>query len=353
MRREPKLTQHQRREAIRRREKGEPVREIARTYNVSHSTISRLTAGTARGTKATRDSGHAGHRAEPIYEGLMTVNAPDFRLSARESLTRAKTELKANDSPRLRYAALELRNAMEALTYDRALAFKDDIPPNEYKTWQPRKLMAALLDIDPSIGMTSTIALRREEEYGKPAPRENMTPFGTDVVFTLADLKAHYDAIGSYLHMPSLEQVQSGKMPDSAKLRERCETVVGLIENVLSSPVWNITLGIIAALDHCMTKDCKRPIRKRMPFGKRTVEVQCFECKAEYTITSESDGRVRWTPKMMDAPCSTPDCPEKMALWPHEIRPGIHWLCRGCGARNEIALTVTKVEDKKLGPPAP
>ncbi len=43
--RKPKLTEHQKREAIRRRDRdGEPVREIARTYNVSHSTISRLTA---------------------------------------------------------------------------------------------------------------------------------------------------------------------------------------------------------------------------------------------------------------------------------------------------------------------
>ena len=43
--RKPKLTEHQKREAIRRRDRdGEPVREIARSYNVSHSTISRLTA---------------------------------------------------------------------------------------------------------------------------------------------------------------------------------------------------------------------------------------------------------------------------------------------------------------------
>jgi DNA invertase Pin-like site-specific DNA recombinase len=41
--RKPKLTEHQKREAIRRRDRdGEPVREIARSYNVSHSTISRL-----------------------------------------------------------------------------------------------------------------------------------------------------------------------------------------------------------------------------------------------------------------------------------------------------------------------
>src|SRR5262249_3763208 len=40
--RKPKLTAHQQQEALRRREAGEPLTEIARTYNVSHSTISRL-----------------------------------------------------------------------------------------------------------------------------------------------------------------------------------------------------------------------------------------------------------------------------------------------------------------------
>ena len=42
MGRRPKLTAHQRREALKRREAGEPVVEIARSYAVSHSTISRL-----------------------------------------------------------------------------------------------------------------------------------------------------------------------------------------------------------------------------------------------------------------------------------------------------------------------
>ena len=42
--RKPKLTPHQRREAMARRERGEVLTEIARSYNVSHSTISRLTA---------------------------------------------------------------------------------------------------------------------------------------------------------------------------------------------------------------------------------------------------------------------------------------------------------------------
>ena len=44
MGRPPKLTPHQRKEAIRRRDNGERMRDIARSYNVSHSTISRLAA---------------------------------------------------------------------------------------------------------------------------------------------------------------------------------------------------------------------------------------------------------------------------------------------------------------------
>jgi DNA invertase Pin-like site-specific DNA recombinase len=42
MGRPPKMTPHKVKEALRRRDAGEPMRDIARSYNVSHSTISRL-----------------------------------------------------------------------------------------------------------------------------------------------------------------------------------------------------------------------------------------------------------------------------------------------------------------------
>jgi DNA invertase Pin-like site-specific DNA recombinase len=42
MGRKPKMTAHQVKEALRRVDAGEPMRDIARSYNVSHSTISRL-----------------------------------------------------------------------------------------------------------------------------------------------------------------------------------------------------------------------------------------------------------------------------------------------------------------------
>jgi DNA invertase Pin-like site-specific DNA recombinase len=42
--RKPKLTPHQQKEVIKRRDAVEAVTDIARNYNVSHSTISRLAA---------------------------------------------------------------------------------------------------------------------------------------------------------------------------------------------------------------------------------------------------------------------------------------------------------------------
>jgi helix-turn-helix resolvase-like protein len=47
MGRKPTMTPHQIKEALRRCAAGEPMRDIARTYNVSHSTISRLPVGGA------------------------------------------------------------------------------------------------------------------------------------------------------------------------------------------------------------------------------------------------------------------------------------------------------------------
>jgi DNA invertase Pin-like site-specific DNA recombinase len=44
MGRKPKMTPQQRKEALKRRDAGEPMRDIAKSFNVSHSTISRLAA---------------------------------------------------------------------------------------------------------------------------------------------------------------------------------------------------------------------------------------------------------------------------------------------------------------------
>lgn len=222
----------------------------------------------------------------------------DFRNEARKALSRAKAELDSNDDERLKYAALELRLAMEALTYDRASAYRNETPPQEYETWQPRKVMQLLLDIDPNADKNSSLAIGLEEEYGKPA--KEMKMLGSEEVLNLATIKKHYDALGSYLHMPTLKQRREGGPPKLDKLRRRCNDIVEALDKALASTAFNTTLGVFTSIE---CSRCSEVIRKRVPIGEEKLEVRCFECGAQYNVFNASDNETKWEPIIEQIDC--------------------------------------------------
>lgn len=259
----------------------------------------------------------------------------NYRNDARKHLKRSEGELGTGDEERLKYAALELRMAMEALTYDRALAYKDEFPPTEFETWQPRKVMSVLLDIDPTADKDSSLAFGIEKEYGLPAPVINS--LGSEKVLNMANLRKHYDALGSYLHVQSMKQVRAGKSLDFGEMRSRCEEIAAFVREVLSSPVFNITLGSFATLD-CM--ECGKPIRKRIPHGQSEVHVECYECHASYALIDKQNGQVEWKPQQHEVDCANSGCEHKITVWRHEMKIGRCWTCPDCKGRNTFALGV-------------
>ena len=261
----------------------------------------------------------------------------NYRDEARRHLARFEEESASGDNDRLRYAALELRLAMEALTYDRALAYLDELPPSEYETWQPSKLMAVLIDISPTVDRDSSLRIGREEEYGVAAPA--MTLLGSETVLNMATLKRHYHALGSYLHTQSLKQRRSGKPLDFDQMRSRCEKIAEAIRKVLSSSVFNITLGSFSTLT-CM--ECGKPIHKRLPHGKSEAEAdaECYECDASYTLIDEGNGQVRWNPRQQQVECGRSGCGHEITLWIREIAIGRSWQCPDCNGRNTLAIGI-------------
>ena len=259
----------------------------------------------------------------------------DYRNDAQKYLKRCKQELMSGDNERLRYAVLELRMAMEALTYDRALAYKAEFPPTEYETWQPRKVMSVLLDIDPTTDKDATYSIGLEKEYGVPA--SVMTSLGTEKVLNMSMLRKHYDALGSYLHVLTMKQASSGKSLDFSKVRSRCEEIAEFVKDVLSSPIFNVTLGSFATLD-CM--ECGKPIRRRMPHGKSEVQAECYECGASYVIVDVGNGKVEWRPKQHEVECANSGCKHKTIIWQNELEIGRHWTCPGCGGRNTLGFGI-------------
>jgi DNA-directed RNA polymerase subunit RPC12/RpoP len=259
----------------------------------------------------------------------------NYRNDARRYLKRAEEELGTRDDERLKYAVLELRMAMEALTYDRLLAYKDEFPPSEYETWQPRKVLSVLLDIDPTADKDSSLAFGKEEEYAvPPCP---MNSLGSERVLNMAALRRHYDALGHYLHVQTMKQVLAGTALDFGKIRSRCEEIVAFIAAVLSSPVFNVTLGSFATLN-CV--ECGKPIRKRIPHGQAEVHAQCYGCGASYTLLDNGDGQVEWQPEQREIECANGNCKHKILVWLHEMEVGKYWKCPGCGGRNVFALGI-------------
>jgi hypothetical protein len=228
---------------------------------------------------------------------------------------------------------------MEALTYDRAIAYKDEFPPQEYETWQPRKIMLVLLDIDPMADKDCSLAFGIEEEYGVPAKK--MQSLGSETVLSMKVLKKHYDALGSYLHVQSMKKMRTGAVLDYNKLRTRCQEIFTFVEQVLSSPVFNVTMGNFATLE-CV--ECKSPIRKRIINEQSEMSAECYQCKATYTVTNEGNNKYKWEPHQHEIECANADCQQKVIVWQHELEVGRHWVCTSCEGDNSFVLSIQHKE---------
>ncbi len=255
----------------------------------------------------------------------------DFRSEANSALNNAKAELEANDNKKLKYAALELRIAIEALAYDKAKTLADELPIKEYETWQPRKLMLILLEIDPNINKISSVSFGEEKEFGVPPDDKDMHFLGTEQPITFEDIKKHYDALGSFLHMPTLGQLQKESVPNYCKLKERCNLVIGILEKILSSPVFNLNIDCSSSVS---CGNCNATIRRRLPIGLEKVEAHCLECEATYLVSyTGQESAVDWAPlgKYVSCPNQEANCKEKYFLFKNEIKTGVQWKCKGCG----------------------
>jgi len=257
----------------------------------------------------------------------------NYRHRARESLNLARAALEGDLDDQLKYAALEIRMAMEALTYERALKFKEDIPPEEYDTWQPKKVMSFLLSLDPKADKDIALSMGEEEKPGLPAGP--MVSLGSEKVLNLATLKRHYDAIGSYLHMPTMKQCEAGKLPNNDRLRERVKEALDYVEVVLASPIWGVVFKLTATLD-CV--ECGATMRRRLPPDRQERDTKCFNCGASYTLRCLEDKKVEWTLKRNSFACG--GCGHIVDIGVHNVKLGSSWVCSICSGRNTISLGI-------------
>jgi hypothetical protein len=261
----------------------------------------------------------------------------NYRSIARDARNRAEQELAAGSDSRVRYAALELRTAMEALVYERVLLYESELPDAELATWQPRRVFEVLLELNPHADQSSSVAIAPESSLGvRSGP---FTDLGKDRVISTKELKTYYDRLGSYLHAPTVQQARSGAATTPEQMRKRCQEVLGVIDQVLSSRVFSVDFKVVARMA-CV--ECKATVICRMPFKPdegRTID--CTRCKASYRVEPKEGSAVTWTPLHHTLQCQGPGCTDSCVVWPREVAPGTHWVCKSCGGRNRFAIGIT------------
>jgi DNA-directed RNA polymerase subunit RPC12/RpoP len=260
----------------------------------------------------------------------------EYRSDARRCLVAARIEMDSGDPMRLPYAALRLRMALEAFTYERVDAYRAWLAPGQCDTWQPRQVMKALREIDPNADKGGSLTIGLEEVYGVPA--KQMVHVGSENVLSMRDIKDNYDALGAYLHLPTLKQLREKKAPDLAALRERCEVALSIIEKVLESSLTKAVAGIL--LDF-QCRRCEKEISRMVPLVAHEFETACPHCSLRYLLSGEGDGRTTVTPPKTELlPCLTEGCAGEHLLWPDERKPGTTWACGVCQAEQQIRLGV-------------
>ncbi|MCP1470911.1 ribosomal protein S27E [Sphingobium sp. OAS761] len=274
------------------------------------------------------------------------VKGKNFRSLGRGHLEDAKKCIAAGDDRNLFYAALEIRKCIEALIYETAKLYVDDMPEQDFSTWQPGRLLAMLIEIDPMADRTGEIRFAREDG-DEPKVWHSL---GQDKRLTLGEIKENYDALGFFLHTLTIHQLWKGKVQKVASLRKRCESLIARLDDVLSASAWNFTINQTSTLT---CGGCGQPIKRRTgilkgPSSAGTAEaltVNCFNCPASYQLTATSDGKVLWEEELEDIPCPYADCDHIMGVWKREIVPGTRVRCSGCSRVTMIALTIRTAPD--------
>jgi RNase P subunit RPR2 len=276
----------------------------------------------------------------------------EYIANARETLGRAKTLLEGGAEHELTYAALELRQAFEALVYEHALGYTDELVGEDYLVWQPTQLLEKILEINPLAEGPIEMSIQdpKTGEWHK---------LGTEARIALGALKKRYFALGNRLHTRSLSEAIRNKPVRSGSLRKLCEECVALIERDLNASMRMD--GSIFGTTSLICKGCGTKIIRRIDAlrtpqnsGSKTKEAigaNCPGCLASYTIMWEDDGHY-WSADKWRAKCPYSGCDGVHEKWKREVRSGMVSKCPACGTRSKVVEGFTFIPEeaaKRIG----
>lgn len=239
----------------------------------------------------------------------------------------AQDLLDRNDDTLLRYAALELRRCIEAVVYEKLLAYGDSIPADAARTWRPPQAFSALLAVEPYAASDAVVGISAESESGVPIPG-SFRVLGTDRRPRPAWLKKTWNKLGSLLHA----QWPFDK-PEHATATNLDRAFLGRVLSELEPFVRTELTCVLAADVGFSCSVCGFAVRASERSLEISGEVTCLRCDSHYLVTkSGEDFRFR-----LDEPSvACQQCKRSITVQSRKLDVGYRFSCPSCGSEYEV-----------------
>lgn len=254
----------------------------------------------------------------------------DYRTSAKHHVAAARDLLESHDDKAVRYACLELRMAIEALTYDNLQTYLAEAPNSAMVHWTPKKVIDELLAVDPYVDQSAKIHFGKQKAFGQPS--DEMHFLGEDKKFTVAWANKAHNALGSFLHEPTIGQHVAGSAALSQKARAKAEEIASELGNILSATVFHVNVGRYVEF----VCECGFRIKRKDRALREDIPVECRECRRRYSVHQGEGGEYRF--RLSDHAYECTGCKTAQTVGDHEVQEGRILVCSECGAKAIIRV---------------
>lgn len=249
----------------------------------------------------------------------------------REHLSRAKAFLATEQSADLRYAALELRLCLEAMTYDKLRSFAKYLPPSFLeRTWQPPQLLKAMKQLDSGADQSVRLLVGAEAVYGVPPKDEEFKLVGEHKAFGQAWLRKHYNKLGSLLHLQPNDAAG-----DETEHRTYLSTLAGEIEDAQRGSILGLWFG---ETSNFICQLCNEQVTVSVHFARTEGRAICLNpsCEAEYKAEIQGN-EASFLLRASEFPCTS--CSEPVIVQLRHLKPGLVVTCSACKRNHVIRCT--------------
>lgn len=217
----------------------------------------------------------------------------------------------------LLYSALLLRMSMEAYSYEILNAWKTEIYSEDYKKWQPQKIIELLSEYEPYINENKTIIISEEKEV------INSSEIFEQKALPIKFIKTTYHKLGKYIHFPHPDKKKELDIEDRARTLKE---IYNKVNEIISDGTIISTLGQKISFE---CSECKKTCKLSKSKLLKDLTIKCFntECNATYDFSYIND---KPEFKLQQEKFECTECKEIIYLDKYKIKNNSQFSCLNC-----------------------